>query len=71
MFAKFNRVVIASRFKDWIRCLAGPRTKLQNLLLRAKLCEVYQMVTRFALGTNMGSDSVMPKASYHASMWGI
>ena len=35
------------------------------------LCEVYQMVTRFALGTNIGSDSVMPKASYQASMWGI
>ena len=31
----------------------------------------YQMVTRFSLGTNIGSDSVMPKASYQASMCGI
>ena len=31
----------------------------------------YQMVTRFSLGTNIGSDSVMPKASYQESMCGI
>ena len=43
MFAKLNRVIIAFRFKDWVRCLSGSGTDLQNFLPRAKLCEVYQI----------------------------
>lgn len=33
-------------------------------------CLNYQMDTRLATGTNIGSPSLIPKASYHAAIWG-
>ena len=44
-------------------CRANPE-------LRRCLSVFYQMETRSATGMNIGSLSVMPKASYQAAMWG-
>ena len=46
-------------------------TLIADVLQRDSVRGFYQMVTRFSFGTNIGSDSVMPKASYQASMCGI
>ena len=40
------------------------------LKARASMPACYQMETRSATGRNIGSFSVMPKASYQAAMWG-
>lgn len=56
--------------------LEGPRpirysSRMDFMVLMIYRTVVYQMVTRFSLGMNIGSDSWMPKASYQASMCGI
>jgi len=47
-----------------------PKSSPRPFVIVFRLSACYQMVTRFSFGTNNGSLSVMPNASYQASMCG-